>query len=205
MTDHHLYAKEQDYSANFTSNAFLHFEMKETAVLLDSGLSIDEAKDKILEENIFNYVYRTGILKKITVLKRRFKNINETLIKIMVQDSHQSSTIVALYSIYLSERLIREFMDEIVLDKVTIPDALLAPSDMQLFLTEKAGLNSRVASWKDSTRKKLWSVTRRMLMECNIIDRNGKLIKQIIPQKLKEQILNNCDYKFIKCIEGMMQ
>jgi hypothetical protein len=95
-------------------------------------------------------------------------------------------------------------MNEIVLNRIISLHSSLASCDMQLFLTEKAACSTRVSLWKDSTRKKLWSVTRKMFMECNILDKKGHLISQLPEPELKGLILKNCEYNFLKCIEGAM-
>jgi acetone carboxylase gamma subunit len=117
-----------------------------------------------------------------------------------VNGDYKSSTLVALYSIYKEERLFQEFMDTIVMDKLNSIDKIIKPSDMTLFLTNIGSSDGSVANWKDSTRKKLWSVFKRILINSGVIDNKCRIKRQIINPALKDLFIKNGDYKFIKCI-----
>ncbi|PKK90020.1 MAG: hypothetical protein CVV64_11915 [Candidatus Wallbacteria bacterium HGW-Wallbacteria-1] len=191
-----------EYSANLTSNSFLLFESIETARLLVSGLSWDECKAQIDAENLYNYTSRKWISQKFNAIKRRFLRLNADLITLIAQGDHSTAALTTLYAIFKHEPIFGEFLTEVFLEKGRRSGKALGPADLHLFLNEKATLDSRVAAWKDSTRKKLWDVFRRILVKAGLMDRSGMAIRQIMDSGLKDILIALDEYQFTKCVEG---
>ena len=91
--------RELEYSSRLTGQSFLMYEFKTIAKLRKEGFSDKEIRKKVLEENLFQYKYKSSISKRLTPLIHRINVIDDTLIDMLLDDPLGEGLIVNLYAI----------------------------------------------------------------------------------------------------------
>ena len=190
-----------EYSASLTGDPLLYFEMRETAALILEGLSEDKIKEKIYAENIFQYDTKNRIYRRIASLKTRLSLLDEYLLNMLVNGMSETGKIITLWTIYKTNRLFYEFMEEVVKEKLLLGQGL-EDMDVSLFFQRKAEEDDKVATWQEITVKKLKSVIKKILSETEILKRDKSLQRKILHPDLRAHLLDKGERQFLACIEG---
>lgn len=180
---------------NTFQNRFLYFEMKIVARLKQSGLSEKEICRKVKLENLFQYKTPSGITKSLNMAIKRVNVLDDTLLKMLIDDNSEVGKIIVSYSIWMMDCLLRDFLVEVLQDKFLTRQYSLENADIRKFFIEKAEQSKIVASWTERTLKDLREAYRRVLIEIGIAANDSREIHPIlIPAKLLNY-LNNTDGK----------
>ena len=194
--------EELKYTASLTGEPFLYFEMREVAALILDGLTEEEVKEKVYSENLFQYKTRGRIHKRLAEVKKRRDLLDDFLLGLLVESSSETGKIITLFTIYKSNRLFKEFMEEVVREKLFIGRSVLENNDFRLFFQRKAEQNDTVSGWKDSTLNKLKDVIKNILYETGLLTRDKEFQRQIIHPDLRNYLSDMREDCFLACIEG---
>ena len=190
-----------EYTASLTGDPLLYFEMRETAALILEGLSEDKIKEKIYAENIFQYDTKNRIHRRTASVKKRLSLLDEPLLKLLAEGLSETGKIITLWTIYKTNRLFHEFMEEVVKEKLLIGQGL-EDMDVSLFFQRKAEEDETAAAWQEGTVKKLKSVMKKILLETDILRRDKTLQRKILHPDLRAHLLDKGEMQFLACIEG---
>lgn len=159
------------YIASLTREPFLFFEMRTTAKLLDDGLSEEEVVDQICEDNLFQYPTEKSIRKMAGACVKRLKGMNDdTLITAIATQPTDVAKQICLYALMKQSRLVWEFMLTVVGEKYRLGDTSFGKIDLNSFFMRLQEQDDAVASWSDSTIKKLKQIIARVLVENEYLD-----------------------------------
>ncbi len=159
------------YSAAFTREQFLFYEMRTAARLMCEGLSDGEIIDRITEENLFQYPTEKSVGRMARVCVRRLKILgDETLVQAVVREPFQTAKQICLYAMMKQYRVVWEFMVTVIGEKYRLRDAAFGKIDMNIFFIRLQEQDDNVASWSDSTVAKLKQVLSKILVENEYID-----------------------------------
>ena len=180
------------YNGALTREQFLFPEMRIAAKLLCEGYSPDEAVQKIVDDNLFQFPTErmTGNIAKVCM--RRLKALPEdALIASVANDPAGTAKQVCLYAIMRDNRLVRDFMITVIGEKYRVKDMHFNASDLNVFFMRLQEQDDKVASWSDSTVKKIKSVMRRILIENEYIYEKGsdELQPFLLSGKLENAII----------------
>ena len=174
------------YTSILKSRPFLYLELKKAAILILQGFSIQEVKEKSIEENIFALNTESRKREIASTITNRLKVLDEFLIDEIANGSLQTSKQVALYSILKTDRLFFEFIKEVYNEKILFNDFQITDKDFNVFFSRKAEQSEQIASWTDYTIYKLKQVYKRVLSEAGY--KNNKRDVEIIPQIMEEDV-----------------
>lgn len=193
---------ELKYSASLTSDAFLYYELKQVLKLKIDGFSDKEIRDKVINENIFQYKSKESSKRLISSIFTRIKVLDDTLMKMLLEEPMDTGKIINLYTIMKTSRLFYDFMNEVVREKLEFNYDVLEKKDINIFFTGKAEQDDIVAGWSETTKRKLKQVILKILSEANILDdtKSCKLSRLIIPIELKDYIIDLGDKAYIKAM-----
>lgn len=183
-------------SGQLTREQFLFYEMRTTARLLAEGLSDQEVKARIVKENLFQYPTEKSVEQMIRVCIRRLKGLNNpALISAIAQMDSVTAKQICLYAMMKDYRLVSDFMITIIGNKYVQQDLLYSRRDINAFFLQLQEQDDYVASWSESTVKKIASVLSRLLIENEYIDdsKADRLNPVIITPLLEEAIKDNSD------------
>jgi len=192
------------YSAKLTGNTFLCSELKTVAYLKHMGLSDTQIKDKVIEENLFNYKTRKSILKRLGAVLSRIKALDEPLIEMLYSLSSETGKLITLYSILKTDRLFFEFMKEVIYEKYRLNQFELSSLEVGSFFHIKAEQSDIVAKWREVTMRKLAQVYLKILIQAGLLKKNRTftIIPQIIPQELSTYLKNSPENDYIHLLLG---
>jgi len=161
-------------SGSLTRAQFLYYEMRTTARLMTELQSDEEVIKKVISENLFQYPTEKS-LNQIArdCLSRLHALEDDSLVKAIANLDSGTGKQICLYAMMRKYRLIWDFMITVIGGKYRQLDASFNRSDINAFIMRLQEQDDYVASWSESTCKKISSVLARILIENEYID-NGK-------------------------------
>ncbi len=188
------------YSAGLTGAPFLYFETNKCLELKSQGLSIDEIKNKIFNENLFNYKKTSAISRTFSGIKKRIENLDEQLLNIYNEEFIETKKQIILYLICKTEPILLDFLNEIITEKIKFSDYEIKSIDFIKFLNNKAENFEEVAKWTENTKNKIISVMKKILYETNIIKdkKYTKLQKIVLNHKFEKYLEEKNEKEFLK-------
>lgn len=194
--------QNMDYSAKLTGESFLLYELKVVSKLKKEGFSDKEIRKKVLEENLFQYKFKSSISRRLGPLIKRANSIDNNLLNMLLEDPLGYGVIINLYTIMKNDRLFFEFMNEVIREKIEYNYNFIEKKDINIFFTAKSEQSEVVSGWSDKTIAKLKQVILKILLEVGIIEdiKTGKINKPLIPIELKDYLLGIGEEKYIKAM-----
>ena len=158
-------------SGQLTREQFLFYEMRTTARLLAEGLSDQEVKARIIKENLFQYPTEKSVEQMARVCIRRLKGLQSvSLISAVAEMDSITAKQICLYAMMKDYTLIRDFMITVIGGKYSQQDLSYSRRDITAYLLQLQEQDDYVASWAESTVKKIVSVITKLLVENEYID-----------------------------------
>lgn len=159
------------YNAAITREQFLFYEMRTTAKLLNEGLNDEEAADRIVSENLFQYPTEKSVRTMALACLRRLHAMNDdSLISAMATQPSEISKQICLYAMMKQYRLVWDFMVTVVGEKYRLRDTSFGKIDLNTFFLRLQEQDDWVATWSGSTITKVKQVLNKMLVENEYID-----------------------------------
>lgn len=195
-------SQELDYSATLTGASFMFYEFKQVVSLKVQGLEDSQIRERVLTENLFQYQVKASLKRSLPSVLRRVAVLDETLRKIVLEDSLETGKIINLYAIMKTDRLFFEFMNEVIREKLESDNYFLEKKDLNLYFTSKAEQDAGVAGWTEQTVQKLKNVIQRILLESGILKdkKTGELNRLLMDEQLKKHFINIGDIAYVKAM-----
>ena len=99
VKDVNILVRELKYSAKLTGESLLMYEFKIIAKLRKEAFSDKDIRKMVLEENLFQYKFKSSISRRLTPLVQRINLIDDNLIDMLLVDPLGDGLIINLYSI----------------------------------------------------------------------------------------------------------
>jgi hypothetical protein len=159
------------YNAAITREQFLFYEMRTTAKLLAEGCNDEEAANRIVSENLFQYPTEKSVRKMALACIRRLHSMkDDTLIVAMAIQPSEVSKQICLYAMMKQYRLVWDFMVTVIGEKYRLRDTSYGKIDLNTFFLRLQEQDDWVATWSDSTVTRVKQVLNKMLVENQYID-----------------------------------
>lgn len=197
-----------EYKSTIKSRPYLYKETKKASSLINKGLSVEEIKQKSLEDNIFQLESEARKKEVASIITARLKNLDEHIIYSIENSNIETSKILVLYAILKTDRLFYEFINEVYKEKILLKDLFIRDKDFEIFFQNKREQSEKVASWSEYTFKKLKQVYIRILFESGLIanqkgDREIRVA--IIENEIKEYLYSIGDKVYINAVLGIIE
>lgn len=195
-------SQELDYSATLTGASFMFYEFKQVVSLKVQGLEDSQIRERVLTENLFQYQVKASLKRSLPSVLRRVAILDDTLRKMVLEDSLETGKIINLYAIMKTDRLFFEFMNEVIREKLESDNYFLEKKDLNLYFTSKAEQDAGVAGWTEQTVQKLKNVIQRILLESGILKdkKTGELNRLLMDEQLKRHFINIGDIAYVKAM-----
>lgn len=179
-------AKDPTYTFSFATTALNVHEMVKVAQ------SIVEEREMDATNELGNGKRVSG-QKKMQEYTSRIRTLTPNQLQLLANGNLNSQQQIAYLSICKSYGFIRDFVLEVVNNKLLLFDYQLEDSDYLTFYRRKAEMYSRMESFTESSQKKIRQKTFQLLAESNIIDStSNKMIQiQIIDPAVEKAILDD--------------
>lgn len=159
------------YNAAITREQFLFYEVRTTAKLLCEGLSADEAAERIVSDNLFQYPTEKSVRKMALACLRRLDALNdETLVQAITTQPSDVSKQICLYAMMKQYRLVWDFMVSVIGEKYRLRDTSFGKIDLNVFFMRLQEQDDYVVTWSDSTITKLKQVLQKTLVDNEYIE-----------------------------------
>lgn len=184
------------YSSSLTSEQFLFCEMSIAARFYLSGESVLGAIDIITENNLFQHPTERKVAYLTRACYRRLDALgNEKLIKELAFGPTEVAKQINLYAMMRSNRLVWEFMIQVIGEKYCNQDFYFSKKDLNAFFDRLQAQNDSVAAWSETTINKIKSVLVRALVETEYLEgrRSTTLYPVFLCEELERGIKENGD------------
>ncbi len=159
------------YNAAITREQFLFYEMRTTARLMSEGLDDNEVAERIVKDNLFQYPTEKSIRKMALACIRRLRAMqDDTLISALASQPAEVSKQICLYAMMKRYRLVWDFMVTVIGEKYRLQDTSFGKIDLNTFFLRLQEQDDWVATWSDTTIKKLKQVLAKILVENEYLD-----------------------------------
>ncbi|MBT2214693.1 DUF1819 family protein [Virgibacillus dakarensis] len=194
---------QQPYRSTIKSKPFLYSETRKLTELLTQGFSEADIRDQVINQNIFQVKTETRKKEIASTILKRLKTIDAFLLKKTVTADINTSKLIVLYAILKTDRLFRDFMNEVFQEKLAIQQPTLEDRDFNAFFEAKRQQSETVAKWKDYTFYKLQQVYVRILFEAGLLSKHNREIQiPLMNPDVLDHIRNADDQRFINAIVG---
>ncbi|RYM01468.1 DUF1819 family protein [Sporolactobacillus sp. THM7-7] len=193
---------ELEYSSSLNGASFLFFELKQVLKLKRLGLSNQDIRRKIKEENLFQFNNQGRINRALPSVMKRAEVIDDTLASLILEGSVEMGKVLNLYAIMKTDLLFYEFMEEVIGEKLHNNDYLIEKKDINLFFAAKSEQSEKVASWSDINIEKLKRAYMQVLYESGMLrTRKGKeLNRLIIDEQIRNHLTQIGDVRYIRAM-----
>lgn len=162
---------ESCYKASITREQFLFYEMKTTAKLLAEGVDDEEAINRVVSENLFQYPTEREIKRMAKVCCRRLRGMNDMdLIAAIATKPQDVSRQICLYAMMKEHKLISDFMLTVIAEKYRTQNMAFSKIDVNSFFSRLQEQDDAVASWSDQTIQRLGFVIVKLLVDNEYLD-----------------------------------
>lgn len=198
---------QKEYSASMVKIPFWFLELKKVMQLMGEGLTLQDVKQKNLEENIFSSVSLDRAISSYNAVARRIQALESSYIDIFQELDVTNQKIIALIALMNSDKLFFEFMHEVVREKLILGLNELEERDFNIFFKNKQTQDERVNKWTEATLKKLSNSYKNVLISSGIAyeESKGKLFikKPILDLRLEELIINTKQTAILDILQGV--
>ncbi|WP_010494811.1 DUF1819 family protein [Paenibacillus elgii] len=195
-------SQELEYSANLTGASFLLYEFKQVVSLKEQGLEDSDIKVRVLTENLFQYQVKASLKRSLPTVLRRVKVLDDTLRKMVLEESLDTCKIINLYAIMKTDRLFFEFMNEVIREKLETDNYMFEKKDLNVFIASKAEQDAGVASWMEQTVNKLKQVFVKVLYESGLLKdkKTGELSRLLMDEQLEQHLIQIGDIAYLRAM-----
>ena len=160
---------EEKYNAGIMSQSFWFIEFKKIVLLYHNGNSYNEIKRQCVEENLLGAINPSREERMCGYLLTRLKSMDERLVEIFSSADILTQKLINLITLMNTNRLFFEFVYEVYRNKLIIGDSTIDMKDANIFFSQKESQNEDLASWNESTKKKLKSLFLNFLIEADLV------------------------------------
>lgn len=199
---------EEKYNAGLMAQSFWFVEFKKIVVLYKNGADYDEIKHLCIEENLFGAINPTREKRMCGYLLTRLRSMDDRLIDLFVNADVSTQKLINLITVMTTNRLFFEFVYEVYRNKLIVGDTSIDLKDGNIFFAQKETQNDDLASWKESTKKKLRSLFLNMLTEADLVrwaddKKQKRIVNRVFITMELENYLKATNMSMYKAIAGV--
>ena len=195
-----------DYNASATKYLFWFVETKETARLL-SNYSMDEVRDIVIKENLYQQKSESRLINEFGCIKKRLESLPDEMRRMMITTDINTGKIIAFVGCMASDKLLFDLMYEVYRRKIYLGEESITDADINVFFKDKQEQNEKVAAITDISIKKLKQVYCKYMFEAGLL--TGKISekhinKPFIDSELRYTLESNAMDKYLMALTGEM-
>ena len=184
------------YNGTLTAEQFLFYEMRIVSKQYLENKSIEEIIAYIKRDNLFQYPTERMIIRIARSCYKRLVALdNDKLVYEVANAPIEVAKQINLYAMMRYNRLVREFMVDLIGEKYRQHDFSYTKKDINIFFSRLREQNDDVAAWSEQTIAKLKQVLTKCLIETEMLDsvRDTTLNPIFISIELETGIRENKD------------
>ena len=185
------------YNGALTAEQFLFYEIRIVAKQYLEEKSIDEIIEYIQRDNLFQYPTEREVSRLTRACHKRLVALdNDKLVYELANAPVEVAKQINLYAMMRYNRLVREFMEDLIGEKYRQHDFSYTRKDINVFFSRLREQNDDIAAWSEQTIAKLKQVLTKCLIETEMLDsfRDHDLNSIFISAELENGIRENNDW-----------
>lgn len=185
------------YNGSLTAEQFLFYEIRIAARFYLDGIAIEEAVAEIKRGNLFQYPTERQVSRLARACYKRLDALeNKQLIRELAVAPSEIAKQINLYAMMRYNRLVWEFMIQVIGEKYRSQDFSFSRKDINTFFTQLQAQDDTVSAWSENTISKIKSVLMRVLTETGYLDnlRDTALNPVLLCEELEKGIKANNDF-----------
>lgn len=194
---------EMKYSSQIKDMGLLGKEMKIACQEFINTNDLGVIIQKSISNNLFMVNTERRRKELAYKLVYRMSAIDDYTIKAIANSPYNTSAILSLYSLMKTDRLVFEFMYEIIRDKIQLMNYRLTDVELNQFIACKAQQSELIAKWKDGNKIQVKSALRKILIDAGIARDLGSvymILPPIIDKDIIKHITDIGDKKYLEAM-----
>lgn len=186
------------YSGGFTAEHLYRNEMKIIVHLQLQGLSKEEIKKKVFEENLLHCRSEAAIKDLFPRVYRRAKVLDQQLKFFLIHGARSDQNALLLYAFLKRFAFPRDFVLEVIHYNMKKFKLTVTDGNIRTFFEEKEQQYEQVRNWTDKTKYKLKQVMLKITVDAELLKKNGNEyeIKPIpLSRELRDYVERNPNYR----------
>lgn len=186
------------YSGGFTAEHLYRNEMKNIVHLQLQGLSKEEIKKKVFEENLLHCRSEAAIKDLFPRVYRRTEVLDQQLKFFLIHGARSDQNALLLYAFLKRFMFPRDFVLEVIHYNMKKFKSMVTEGNIRTFFEEKEQQYEQVRNWTDKTKYKLKQVMLKIIVDAELLKKNGNEyeIKPIpLSRELRDYVERNPVYR----------
>jgi hypothetical protein len=186
------------YSGGFTAEHLYRNEMKIIVHLQLQGLSKEEIKKKVFEENLLHCRSEAAIKDLFPRVYRRAEVLDQQLKFFLIYGARSDQNALLLYAFLKRFTFPRDFVLEVIHYNMKKFKSTVTEGNIRTFFEEKEQQYEQVRNWTDKTKYKLKQVMLKIIVDAELLKKNGNEyeIKPIpLSRELRDYVERNPVYR----------
>lgn len=186
------------YSGGFTAEHLYRNEMKIIVHLQLQGLSKEEIKKKVFEENLLHCRSEAAIKDLFPRVYRRAEVLDQKLKFFLIHGARSDQNALLLYAFLKRFAFPRDFVLEVIHYNMKKFKLTVTDGNIRTFFEEKEQQYEQVRNWTDKTKYKLKQVMLKITVDAELLKKNGNEyeIKPIpLSRELRDYVERNPKYR----------
>ncbi len=161
---------DQTYNAQLTAGGLLLPESRKVAKMLLAGVDEEKWFEAIHEDNLLQKRSSASTKRQTRLIRNRLAFLSPDLLKLVAEGTRDEATQALLVAAIRHSRLLRDFMGTVLKEAYRTFRDKLEKKDWGGFIAACAEKDPTVASWSQTTKRKLGAVVFNILAEAGYVD-----------------------------------
>jgi hypothetical protein len=191
------------YGASITAGSLKLAESRIVASLLLRGVTPDQWRSAITEENVLQARNPRTSIRVARLLRQRLEIMGPDLWRLVRDGDASVATHALLAAAIKHSPLLGDFLDLVVREQLRVYAVELPKSLFDEFLRDCRGRDPEMPEWKESTRRKLQTTVYHILVQTGFLSdtRRLKLQPVHIANSVLDYLHKNDENYVLRCIE----
>ncbi len=194
---------EFHYENDLSGGSLMVRESRAIADLLLQGADVGQWEHQLYIENILQKRSPASIKRNVSTIRKRLERLNPDFWQLLRDGDDELAKQIALCGVLERNPLLVEFMETVVKDAYVARSFQLENYYWIDFLNERAQRDRNIATWKDSSKKKMGQVAFRILTEAGYVKSAQSLELQHV--MLRAEIIQLLELNNKQRIKACMQ
>ncbi len=198
--------EQHPYSAGGVKWSFWFLEFKKTVDLLQSGLTLDEIRQKNVVENLFAASSDDRSVLIMNTVAGRIRSLPAPFLPLFAQADLATQKLFCLMSCLCQDTLFFEFVYEVIREKMLLGTNTYTDRDLRIFFSGKQQQSEKAAKWTDQTIRRLGRYYKTMLFESGMTDKGReerRIFRPILSSETENWMKENGLTPVWKALEGI--
>lgn len=182
-----------EYLLSYTATSLSIVETEMMANLFLETKDWQKVEERVLGENLLQKTSQAAQKREFREIRLRLQNLTDEELRFFTEANSDEIRLLCMLAAVKSYRLIKEFLIEVMRNKLLLFDYQILHSDYAAFYDSKKADDERLETLSESTQKKLQQVMYRMFAESGLIDstKNKMILRPYLSEALIETIVHD--------------